>query len=175
MNRQPRTSRRSHHRATSQPPNRNTTNPAQSSSDEPPLFVYNRDIPRINQANPNKPLFPSITTASRPVQGSCAPQSAQVQPTITTERLYHYRPEEIYISSVLPTRTPREVRHFQTNCWNILQENHGPCSFAHNLDDVRKITANPLDFQGLLLRASVNVGPTEINEFYYRIKRSTRL
>ena len=124
--------------------------------------------------NPNKPLFSSITTAPRPVQESRAPQSAQAQPTTTTERLYHYRPEEIYISSVLPTRTPREVRHFQTNCWNILQENHGPCSFAHNLDDVRKITANPLDFQGLLLRASVNVGPTEINEFYYRIKRSTR-
>ena len=104
LNRQPRTSHCSCHRANSQPPNRNTTNPAQSSSNEPPLFFYNHDIPRINQANPNKPLFPSITAAPRPAQGSCTPQNPQAQPMITTKRLYNHRPEEIYISSVLPMR-----------------------------------------------------------------------
>ena len=37
--------------------------------------------------------------------------------SIQVQNIYLYLPEEIYVSSVLPMRTPRELQYFQDHCW----------------------------------------------------------
>jgi hypothetical protein len=177
---------RSRHRSQSQPPPALPVPAVHSYSppEEIPLFVPNPDIPRINQAQPSEPIFPSIQqpyqnpTRSQhrhhtPPQAPPTQSSAHHIPVVSQD-LHSYYPEELFISSVLPTRTPRELRKFQDHCWKIFQQRQQSCSFAHTLDDSRRITTSPLHFQNLLWRGTISFEPQGITELYYRIKRLTR-
>ena len=56
---------------------------------------------------------------------------------ISDQDLYCHFPEEIYLSSVLPTRTPRELRHFQDQCWRTYQGQEGlEVTYNYSIQDV---------------------------------------
>ena len=148
----------------------------ESPPDETPLFVSNPDI-RQNYAASSEPVFPSIYPSRRTPrshQTATAPPPPPPTPDLhqnpTDPRfLYRYYPEEIYVSSVLPTRTPRELRHFQDHCWSIYQQRGSPCSITHGLDENRHITTSPLHFKNLLWRGAISFDRKGITELYYRI------
>ena len=87
----------------------------------------------------------------------------------------HY-PEKIYRSSVLPTRTPRELQKFQQHCQSQYQEGSGQeFVYEFSLQDLREITTSALNFQNLLYRNQVILTSSEIIEYYTCIKRNTRM
>jgi hypothetical protein len=47
------------------------------------------------------------------------------QLTFENQELNCHFPEEIYVSSVLPMQTPRELQHFQQHCFDIYQHQEG--------------------------------------------------
>ena len=86
--------------------------------------------------------------------------------------LHCYFPNNLYISSVLPTRTPRELRYFQDHCWKQYKDPQYPRThFVFGLDESRQITTSPLHFQNLLWRYSTVLHDKGISEEYYWIKR----
>jgi hypothetical protein len=91
------------------------------------------------------------------------------------QELYCYYPEAIYLSSVLPTRTPRELRHFQEHCFRIYQHQEGlDIVYEHGINRIRQITTSPLNFQGLLWKSKTTLSIGGITEYYCWIRRHTR-
>jgi hypothetical protein len=181
LNRQPRQRLRNHQsrrRSHSQEPR---PAPAFLTNDSPPedipLFVSNPDIRQNHRAASSEPAFPSIYPNRRPARSNQAPVAPPPAPPpddthenpVDPRYLHHYYPEELYVSSVLPTRTPRELRHFQDHCWSIYQQRGIPCSITHGLDESRRITSSPLHFRNLLWRTVISFDKKGITELYYRI------
>ena len=65
--------------------------------------------------------------------------------------LYCYLPEQLYISSIIPTRSPQELQEFKNHCFSIFEStNHQPVQRTHTLQEVRQLAPSPLNFEGLL-------------------------
>ena len=187
LNRHPRPTNRSrrHARAQSQPPQ------TQFYTAQAPPPASTSSIPRINQANPNEPYYNSVSN-SYPKKSQVETNPTQFPPRadlehhtplyyeahpviIPTQELHCYYPQEIYLSSVLPTRTPRELRYLQDHCWKLYTHaTHPQTRFTHSIDESYRITTSPLHFQNLLWRYITSFHDTGITEEYYWIKRSTR-
>ena len=148
----------------------------------------------INQSTPLEPVYPAVsryydrrTPTPEPRHVSWTPARenlAHVTQTHTNvhqipvqiQDLHCHHPEEIYLSSVLPSRTPRELRYFQDHCWSIYQNRRGlETVFHHDLDESRQITTSPLHFQNLLWRTRTILSVNDITEEYYWIKRRTHI
>jgi hypothetical protein len=155
----------------------------------PPL-PHVQTIRPIHQANASEPVFPTVARiitnnprSTEPVsllpdrdtlQHRTPPRSKAHQIQIRPQELHCYFPEELYLSSVLPTRTHRELRYFQNHCWNIYHRQHQqPCNFIHGLDESRRITTSPLHFVNLLWRTTTAIDRNGITEEYHWIKKRT--
>ena len=91
------------------------------------------------------------------------------------QELHCYFPEEIYISSVLPTQTPQELRHFQKHCSAIYQNQEGlDIVYEHGINRIRQITSSPLNFQNLLWKTKTTLLLGEITECYSWICQQNR-
>ena len=174
---------------------RNQNQRSRSQPPQPAPVVFpplppSSDLYNINQAAPSEPIFPAVTqfytNDPRPTRNpSLLPDRNNLQhrtpPPIdahqipaTSQELHLHIPEDLYVSSVLPTRTPRELRHFQDHCWKIFaKHNRRPCHFFHGLDESRRITTSPLHFLNFLWRAAIIVDDHGITEEYHWIKRRT--
>jgi hypothetical protein len=128
--------------------------------------------PQVTYAKPGEISQPqrSPFTAYR-----SSPQEEVHQISFPTEENYCYLPEEIYLSSVLPTRTPRELRHFQRHCWRIYEHQEGAnVVYEQGINHIRRITTSPLNFTNLLWRTKTVCSFGGIIEQYCWIRRRTR-
>jgi hypothetical protein len=126
-------------------------------------------LPSLPQISP-VPVTPTTEptgTSYRP-----SPQEEVHQVTFPSEEFYCRLPEEVYVSSVLPTRTPRELRHFQQYCWDIYQRS-GEIDYAFHqgLNRIHIITTSPLNFANLLWKSKVVLSIHGIVEYYCWIRR----
>ena len=97
------------------------------------------------------------------------------QLTFKNQELNCHFPEEIYVSSVLPTRTPRELRHFQQHCFDIYQHQEGlDVVFDQGLNRIRQITSSPLVFRNLLWKMKTTLSISGIEECYCWIRRQNK-
>ena len=153
-----------------------------------PSLPTNHELYSINQANASKPIYPSVnqfyTNRPRPtrntsllpdrnnLQHATPPPTEPHQIPVRSQELHYYIPEDIYVSSVLLTRTHRELQFFQDHCWKIFsQHNRCPCHFFHGLDESRRITMSPLHFVNLFWRSAVIITEHGIVEEYHWIKK----
>jgi hypothetical protein len=136
----------------------------------------------LNQANPSEPYFPSISQNSNLYQNptqTFAPviergsSQEDFDPTRVSELFCHY-PEEVYISSTLPTRTLREHQEFISHC-RLQHQAEGGREVIHHrrLSEARQITANPLNFKGLLWKHRTILTSSGILEEYSYICKKT--
>jgi hypothetical protein len=182
LNRQVRPPRRPNRsRSHSQPPVRPESPPNQSV-----IFVPPSEILPLNQARPDEPVYPSISRFYQPRNASLLPQRDTLphhevplqeahQIPVNSQKLHCYLPEEIYLSSVLPSRTPRELRYLQDHCWRLFQQHReNPPHYIHGLDESYRITTSPLLFENLFWRYSTFFSEVGITEEYYFIKRDRR-
>ena len=159
-------------------------------------IVPNSDILRINQANSSEPVYFSVGRFySNPSFQAAPPPPSNVTWITARDQLTHYQrpdtevhriptqsqalhchnPEEIYLSSVLPSRTPRELRHFQDHCWDTYQPQEGTdITFQHDLNQIHTISTSALHFQNFLWRFRTILGLDGITEEFYIIRRRTR-
>jgi hypothetical protein len=170
INRRPRASRRS--RSASQPPAQSTTT---RNASEPAIYIPNPDIYPINQSRPNEPVYPAVNRFYHDNPSPDKPDVFQdlTDPHATSSQnstAHPYYPEGLYVSSVLPTRTPRDLRAFQHHCWNIYHA-QPRTNYIHGLDESRQITTSPLHFENLLWRYATVLFESGITEEYYWIKR----
>jgi hypothetical protein len=153
--------------------------------------VPNRDIPRINQANRTEPVYPSISGerqihapvavhAPRPVPAPVVEHTSESEetrfvPPRPTE-LHCYYPEAIYVSSVLPTRTPLELHEFRQRCRTLLEESPAQTgsTLSHPLQHSRSITTTPLNFQNYIWRTRTRISQVGIIEEYHWIRRHSQ-
>ena len=196
LNRQPRSSRRQSHPCSQSQPPVHRTGPSSSSCTQLPTVipVPIPTIPLINQSNPSEPVYASVSRYYRDREPTPEPRHVSWTPArdnlphvpynqvsvhqipVQAQDLHCHHPEEIYLSSVLPTRTPRELRYFQDHCWNIFQNRQGlESAYHHDLDESRQITTSPLHFQNLLWRNRIIISSDGIIEEYYWIRRRTRI
>ena len=95
---------------------------------------------------------------------------------VQARELHCHYPEKIYLSSVLPTRTPRELQNFQHHCQDQYRTGSGQeFVYEFSLRDLREITTSALNFQNLLYRNQVILTASGIIEYYARIRRNTRM
>jgi hypothetical protein len=149
-------------------------------------------ILQINQATPTEFTYPSIShfyqcQEERPLPPPPVPKTqtfqeaipwSRVSPTNKIHQLMfenqelncHFL-EKIYVSSVLPTQTPRELRHFQQHCFNIYQHQEGlDVIFDQGLNRIRQITSSPLVFCNLLWKTKTTLSISGIEECYCWIR-----
>jgi hypothetical protein len=159
---------------------------ASSSSGSPRTLV----LP-INQAYQDEPVFPTI---QRPIpvhprreeprisSGSgddivfnpVRIQNRPATPRIEAQEINAFYPEQIYISSVIPTRSPVELREFRNHCTQLLHTQNDPTVLIkHNLREILQITTSALHFQNLLWRGAIEISGNNITEQYSRIRRHT--
>ena len=167
----------------SQPPH----NQPVSASTSAPLYVPNPDIPLVNQSQPDGPVYPSISRFYSPQNVSLLPnrdtlphreppQEDLHRILVQSQELHCHFPEEIFLSSVLPSRTPRELRYFQDHCWQSFSKNRDlPPRIIHNLNKTRAFTTSPLNIENLYWRYSTELSELGITEEYYWIKRDVQL
>jgi hypothetical protein len=142
-----------------------------------PLVVPNRDIPRINQALPSEPEFPSIRQTLVPPllvrEHSTSSKEARHQ-RLPENQAYNHLPEAIYVSDSLPTRKPQELQVFKQHC--RLQFNQSQTTIVWNqpLECLREISSSPLNFQNLLWKNRITVTAYRIIEEYHWIRRQIR-
>jgi hypothetical protein len=114
---------------------------------------------------------PIVEWRRQPVDDRSEPELVHQTPLAATA-LYSYYPEDLYLSSVLPTRTPTEIGEFLSHCRAEYNESSGQeMIHYHNLANVRQITTSVLHFQNLLLRTCIIVNGAGIIEEYACIKR----
>jgi hypothetical protein len=119
---------------------------------------------------PNQHQLPPLPFAEQSSSG----EEAHRLPSQALE-LHCYYPENIYVSSVLPTRTPRELQNFHEHCRQQYTSYSGlEVVFNHKLDQALGITTSPLNFQNLLWRTRIVLTPSGILEEYYWIRRRIR-
>ena len=107
-------------------PRQRQTHCSRSQPPQPPAVVLpslptNQELYSINQANASEPIYPSVNqfyaNGPRPtrntsllpdqnnLQHATPPPTEPHQIPVRSQELHYYIPEDIYISSVLPTRT----------------------------------------------------------------------
>jgi len=92
----------------------------------------------------------------------------------TQEPLFCHFPEAIYVSNLLPTRTPRELDQFKRHCCLQYDTHRQTLLLERPLDHVREITPNALTFENLLWRARTTVAHFGVTEEYFWIRRQVR-
>jgi hypothetical protein len=157
-------------------------------------------VPTIQQSQPREPLYLAVTTQPspefvsqphgymyqvptpspnvewrrQPVDDRSEPELIHRTPLAATT-LYSYYPEDLYLSSILPTRSPTEIGEFLSHCRVEYNESSGQETIHyHNLTDVRQITTSVLHFQNLLLRHRIIINGAGVIEEYAHIKRQNR-
>jgi hypothetical protein len=168
-------------------PSRNTL----SSSDPIIGIVPNRDLPLVNQANPSEPIYPSIS-AERQIYAPVAVHAPRFAPAPIVEHtseseetrfvpprtneLHCYYPEAIYVSNVLPTRTPLELHKFRQHCRTRLENSPAQTglTLSHPLQHSRSITTTPLNFQNYIWRTRTRISQAGIIEEYHWIRRHSQ-
>jgi hypothetical protein len=173
INRRPRGSRRSH--SASQPPQESTTH---QNTSEPAIYIPNPNIYPVNPSQPIEPIFPAVTRVNRFYQDQPSPDRPDIFQDLTdphsissqTSTAHPSYLEGLYVSSVLPTRTPRDLQNFQHHCWNIYHT-QPRTNYIHGLNESRQITTSPLHFENLLWRYTSVLFKSGITEEYYWIKR----
>ena len=132
---------------------------------------------RFYQENPlPAPPPPQLQEVRRtqPSRRTTPPEEVHQIPVVTQDS-YPYFPEEIFLSSVLPTRTPRELRAYQQHCWDIYQHQEGlDVVYDQGINRIRDITTSPLHFQNLLWRSKTTLTLGGIIECYCWIRRRIR-
>ena len=163
---------------------------------QPPTLPWvnlDQSIPLVNQANLLKPHFPSINPYLH-VPHSFLPNIhwqvplhysplGQMENPEDTNCIHHditnnfpYYPEEFYVSSVLPTCTPKELCSFQQHCWNLyLQWSQATYMVEHDLHQAQRHFSSPLHFQGLLWKHTMTIAKEGITENYYWICQHTHV
>ena len=159
-------------------PRRRNNRQASSSSGSP----RNQVLP-INRANSGEPAFPSIQNPTpvypqreehRISSGEEIVYTPPPPQIIQAQEIYAFYPEQIYIASVIPTRSPAELREFKHHCITLFTNQTQPTLlFNHDLREIRHITSSALHFQNLLWRKSINISSNSITESYSRIRRCT--
>ena len=92
--------------------------------------------------------------------------------TIQAQEIHTFYPEQIYISSVIPTCSPVKLREFKHHCITLLTNQTRPSLLLnHNLREIRHLTTSALHFQNLLWRKSVNITNNSVPESYSWIRR----
>ena len=192
-NNQPRLRRTRRTRVATPHPAAAVASPSRDTSSSDPIIgvVPNRDILRINQAGPSEPIYPSINPerqifapvavhAPRPtpapvVEHSSESEEVRFVPTRANE-LNCYYPEALYVSSVLPTRTPLELNEYRLHCRTLLRDspNQTGVTLSHPLHHSRSITTSPLNFSNYLWRTRTRIGQVGIIEEYHWIRRHSR-
>jgi hypothetical protein len=119
---------RYYNRSTEPSPNRSHTPFVEPPTPLEPTQLTYPSVPRVDrfyrESRPLPPLpqiipVPLVQPNQQPITGPeyrPSPQEEVHQVARPSEGLFCGFLEEIYISSVLPTRTPRELRHFQQHC-----------------------------------------------------------
>ena len=109
----------------------------------------------------------------RPVIERTTDSKANHNIPVQAQELHCHYPEKIYLSSVLPTRTPRELREFQHYCRDKHDRQSGlEVIYSHSLYDLWEITTSPLNFQNLLYRTHIILTSSGIIKIYAHIKRN---
>ena len=94
---------------------------------------------------------------------------------VRPDNVQAFHPNKLYLSAVLPTRSPRSLRTFQSDCWNIYfassQHAHDPVIIEHPIEEIDQITTSALHFQNLLWRSQIILTQTGITEEYSWIRR----
>ena len=159
-------------------PRRRNNRQASSSSGSP----RNQVLP-INRANSGEPAFPSIQNPVpiypqreeyRISSGEEIVHTPPPPQIIQAQEVYTFYPEQIYIASVIPMRSPAELREFKQHCITLFTNQTRPTLlFNHDLREIRRITSSALHFQNLLWRKSINISSNSITEGYSWIRRRT--
>lgn len=143
-------------------------------------LVPNRDIPLINQANGDEPAFARVQapTPRHAQQPFVAPvietsYSSEEAHRIPLTQLNCYLPDRIFISSVLPTRTPRELARFIEYCQDLVLT-RPQVIYYYPLGRISDVTTSPLNFQNLLWKSRVTINHLGIKEEYSWIRRHRR-
>ena len=110
----------------------------------------------INQASSGEPVFPSIQNPVPvyPQREECRASSREEiiytpppPQAIQAQEIHTFYPEWIYIASVIPTRSPVELREFKHHCITLLTNQTQPSLlFNHDQREIRHITASTLHF-----------------------------
>ena len=159
-------------------PRRRNNRQASSTSGSP-----RNQVLAINCANSGEPAFPSIQNPvpvypqreeHRASSGEEIVYTPPPPQTIQTQEIYAFYPEQIYIASVISTRSPIELREFKDHCITLLMNQTRPTLlFNHDLREIRRITSSALHFQNLLWRKLINISSNSITEGYSWIRRRT--
>jgi hypothetical protein len=180
--------------------NRQSPTSVSASPATPAIRITEPVVPTIQQSQPREPLYLAVATQPnpellsqphgytyhvptstpvvewrrQPVDDRSEPELIHRTPLAATT-LYSYYPEDLYLSSVLPTRNPAEIGEFLSHCRAEYNESSGQETIHyHNLTDVRQITTSVLHFQNLLLRHRIIINGAGVIEEYARIKRQNR-
>ena len=140
-------------------------------------------IPRINQADPTAPVYPTIRGPAIHVPRPRNPVLRHQTDTSSDEAnylgtqdqpLFCHLPETIYVSEGLPTRKPRELQAFKEHCRLQYEQSRATLVLEQPLNRLREYTTSPLNFQNLLWRSRTTVTYFGIFEEYHWIRRQTR-
>jgi hypothetical protein len=135
------------------------------------FYRESRPLPPLPQIIPVPLVQPNQQPIAEPKYRP-SPQEEVHQVTRPSEGLFCGFPEEIYISSVLPTRTPRELRHFQQHCWDIYQRSENiNVNYHQGINQIHRVTTSPLNFANLLWKSKTILSIGGITEFYCWIRR----
>ena len=134
-----------------------------------------------NQARSGEPMFPSIQNLVPVYPQREEPRVSSREEIVFTppppqriqaQAVHAFYPEQIYITSVIPMRSPAVLREFRHHCitqlMNQTQQSH-LCD--HDLREIDHITTSTLHFQNLLWRQSVNITHNNITESFSWIRR----
>lgn len=149
-------------------------------------------VPLINRAASTEPEYPRVRLGPREshyYDRNAPPRPSDITwlnrsvqdlhriPT-TADENQSYPPDRLFLSTVLPTRSPRALRTFIDECWRLFyasfSANQAPLIIQHPLDEINAITTSPLHFQNLLWRSQIILTEDGITEEYSWIRRQTR-
>ena len=123
------------------------------------------------QENPN----PAILFLHRQLGPLPAIEHSSGSPEAVTPvavELYCFYPEQIYLSTVLPTRNPRETREFKAHCREVWDDRtHAFVVHKHPLAELNELSTGALNFQNLLWKTCMTLSNHRITEEYAHICR----
>jgi hypothetical protein len=143
-----------------------------------PRVITNQDTPLINQRIQGAPAFPSIHTTICPFVAFAerTPSSNDTHNIrLRARQLDCYYPDGEYLSKVLPTCNHQELLAFQQYCFDQYQTSAGQdLTYNHGIEQIYEFSTSPLNFENLLWRTKITLGPAGIIEEYAYIRRHSQ-
>jgi len=142
-----------------------------NNSNSPALFVPNPEIQfqSWTQENPN-PAIPFLHRQLGPLPAVEHSSSSPEAVTPVAVELYYFYPEQIYLSTVLPTCNPRETREFKAHCREVWDDRtHTFVVHEHPLSELNELSTRALNFQNLLWKIRTTLSNHGITEEYAHI------